>query len=330
MRSLLVGISVLASAAVACSAPIASPSSSDSFLRDAAEGASSAALIVFERTATGDESAHGSAVARFIRMRAGLVDDQTLRMVGATLDLPALGSCAATSVTDDALGADGAPVDSDGPRAVELLDVGTVTVESAGARASLEARALPDIVDLVTGVLYSSRTAFDTDGLPARGAYVLRSSGSAARSDVERGVPAFTVPATAPGAPDELRVDGQDAKGADGLVLTAGARSEVAWSVGDANDPDDVVYIDVVSATDARPSEAAATMRCAFADHGSATLPASAFGPSGSEIARGTMVVHRLHSETFRVPGDPVSGRTGIEAGVVRFDFARAAEFTRR
>ncbi len=332
MRSPVLALSLLAPLVAACSAPLASPGA-DSFLRDAAEGASSAALIVFERTATADDNAHGSAVARFIRMRSGFVDDQTLRMVGATLDLPGLGTCgaiAALPTTADSVSIDGLGADeSDGPRAVELLDVGGVAVEANGARATLEARALPDIVDLVTGVLYSTRTAFDSDGLPSRGAYLLRSSGSSSVADGDHAVPPFTVSATAPGEPEELRIDGQDARGADGVALTAGARVELAWGVKEGSDPEDVVYVDLVSATDAQQGPG---VRCAFADRGSASIPAAAFAVGAAEMARGTLVVHRIHRETFQVPApvEPSAGRTGIEAGVVRFDFARSLEFTRR
>ncbi len=367
MRTSSLGLYALAPLAVACSAPLAGPGASgasgDAFLADAAEGAASAGLIVFERTVSADESTHGSAVARFLRMRNGSVDEQALRMVGATLELPATGTCAAAASTrTDPTGA--LSVDeADEPRAVELLDVGAVTVEASGTLVTLEGRSLPDIVDLVTGVLYSTRTSSGapaaatgrpgaTDGelqapaaappglagLPATGTYVFQSTGSASTADADHSVPAFTVTAAAPGEPGELRVDGQDARSNDGVQLTVGARADLVWSVGDANNPDDVVYVELVPAVAstgaAAGAEPVATVRCTFADHGAASIPASAFALGHGEMTRGTLVVHRVHRELFHVAGRPATeqtpGHVGIDSGVVRFDFARAAEFTRR
>jgi hypothetical protein len=324
--------------ALACAAPGAG----DTLERDAAEGASSAALIVIERTVTADGMAHGSAVARFMKMRSGSLDEVTLRMVGATLDLPAPGTCAEGAPADSASRSgvfdDLAPA-SGGPRAVELLDVGSVAFDANGLHTSFEARALPDIVDLVTGVLYSTRAStLDADGLPPHGSYILRSTGSVQVADPERVVPAFSVSATAVGEPDELRVDGQDAHAADGVSLSAGARVDLAWRVGgDTADPDDVVYVELLSAVDATADGSRINVRCTFADHGVAVIPASVFATASarvtdigadvgeiahSEVTRGTLVVHRIHREVFQVGG--------IESGVIRFDFARAAEFTRR
>jgi hypothetical protein len=337
----------------ACSAPLAAPgvggAGSDSLERDAAEGTSSAALVVVERTITADETTHGSAVARFIRMRAGSVDDQTLRMVGATLDLPALGACApAGDLSLDSASSSAASAVSEGPRAVELLDVGALTVEANGVRSALEARALPDIVDLVTGVLYSTPTtsarsaateapsdapahAITGQAAAAGASYVVRASGSSRGGDLDHGVAAFLISATAPGEPTELRVDGQDARLADGLALTAGEHVDLTWDVTDDRDPDDVVYVELVP-SDAVGSieagESAANVRCLFADRGVASIPASAFvsGHGGEttqvEMSHGMIVVHRVHREAFQVGG--------IDSGVIRFDFARAAEFTRR
>jgi hypothetical protein len=347
-----VALSALAPLAVACSAPVVVPGSGgDALVRDATDGASSAGLVVVERTVTAEETAHGRAVARFIKMRTGSIDDQTLRMLGATLDLPPLGTCApATPTSAEPPSLDAATFgEEDRPRAVELLDVGAMTVEAAGVHTALEARSLPDIVDLITGVLYSTQiTAKDPEGLAANGSYVIRSTGSSGGADAEHNVPAFVLSATAPGAPESLRIDGQDARSSEGVVLTAGAPVSIAWSVGDASDPDDVVYVEVVSPglTSVETGSApAADVRCLFADRGSATVPASTFvlGERGepriprllatepTEMTGGTMVVHRVHRETFQVAGPTpqAPGRMAIESGVVRFDFARAVEFTR-
>ncbi len=356
MRLWSLGLSALVPLAAACSAPVVVPESgADALVRDATDGASSAGLVVFERTVTTDETAHGRAVARFMKVRTGSVDDQTLRMLGATLDLPPVGTCATATLTSAGSASIEAPaVGEEGrPRAVELLDVGAVAVEANGVHTMLEARSLPDMVDLITGVLYSTQvTALDSDGLPGRGSYVIRSSGSSS-VDADHGVPAFVLSTVAPGAPDDLRIDGQNARASEGVVLTSGTWASISWSVGDASDPNDVVYVEVISPalTSAEAGGArAANVRCLFADRGSATIPPSAFvlsnqseprdpgvpetdtsETSSTELTHGMMVVHRVHRETFQVAGPTpqTPGRLAIESGVVRFDFARAVEFAR-
>jgi hypothetical protein len=60
---------------------------------DAEASAPAAAVVVVERTAGPGDAARAEAVARFVQMRAGAVDDQALRMVGAAVDFPAFGAC---------------------------------------------------------------------------------------------------------------------------------------------------------------------------------------------------------------------------------------------
>ena len=340
MRALVLSLPFLTFASIGCSAPVASPLSGSGDFHDAAEGASSAALIVLERTVGSDDVPHSSAVARVIRMRSGTVDEQTLQMLGATIDLPAVGSCGGASplaaTTVDL-------AEAEGPRAAELLDVGSLGLEAQGAQTTLEPRALPDIVDLVTGVFYSSRSA-GLDALPSRGLYSVRATGTVGALDTEHTVPAFTVSATAPGEPLNLQVDGQDARGEGGIALHAGSAVELVWTL-EATEPSDVVGVKTGSATgtaklepedlvyvDLLPSsespDPVGAVRCLFADHGAATLPATAFTEGDGELVRGTIVVHRLHRETFQVSSDPNTGH--IDSGIVRFDFARAVEFSRR
>jgi hypothetical protein len=295
----------------ACSAPLVS---SEPALRDSGEGAASAALVSVERVVGSDETVHTNAVARFIKMRDGSLDDETLRMLGATLDLPPVGSC------DVGDGAE-TPLEEHGPHAVELLGVGNLAMEAGGASAMLEPRALPDIVDLVTGVLYSTRGE-TLDALPSKGSYILRSTGSSPSVDAEHSVGGFAIAAMAPGEPGELRVDGDDSSS---IALRAGGDSSLSWKA--EADSDDAIYVEVVRAGD---DGATGRVRCQFADRGTATIPAAAFVTGGSEASHGSLVVHRVHREVFQVPADPAGGRMGIDSGVVRFDFARTIDFTRR
>ncbi len=322
MRLSLLTVAVVAHGAAACSAPVASTGGD---LSHDAAGLSSAAFVVVERTVAADGTTRGSVTARFIKMRSGLLDEPTLRMVGATLDLPETGTCRTSPLTGSVAASSSL---EEGPGAVDLLDVGALTLEAggeAGPRRTLEARALPDVVDLVSGVLYSARAgAADDEALPARGSYVLRSTGSSL--DPERVVPPFSVAATAPGEPGELRIEGQDARAPYGVVVGPGAVT-LDWELTADGDPEDLVYVDVLSAGGA--GDRAPDVRCVFADRGVATVPASAFASAfvrSTDGTAGTLVVHRLHRETFQVPAGP--GHVGIEAGAVRFDFARSTTIT--
>ncbi len=247
--------------------------------------------IVVVEGASANEGSRSEAVARFVRTRVGAVDDDALRMAGATVDFPAVGAC------ESLAGLHGAP----GARAIALLDVGGVMLMAGDAMTTLQARQVPDVADLVSGVVYSARA----DELPSRGAYVLRIDGSA---DLD--VPAFVVSATSPGEPANVRVGRDDGRGA-AVAIAAGAHGtiDVTWEAGAG---DDAIYIDVAAAT------AAPVTRCLFDDSGRAALPVSALGA----IEDGTLAVHRLHREAFHA--------RGVEPGEVRFDFARVVAFTRR
>jgi hypothetical protein len=284
MRAVYLLAPALVPALLGCSANVAgSPEAGD------AEVGASAAVVVVERTATAGDT-RASAVARFLRMHSGAVDEEALRLVGAAVDFPAQGSCSAL------------PAAKVAARAVELMNVGAVALEVGGVRTSLEPRLLPDVVDLVSGVVYATRIS-DADGLPADSTYLLRAAGAP-----EVDLPSFAVVATAPGEPVDLRVQGQDAHGP--VALTAGVPVDLTWTAGGA---DDLVYVDV----NGSPETSGPGVRCLFADSGHASLANAA-----DAWADGTLLVHRLHRETFRV--------RGIDAGEIRFDFARAVSFARR
>ena len=261
------------------------------------------------------ETARGEAVARVVRMRSGPVDDDALRLVGGAVELPALGTCTAVGGSRDGSGSSfsGASASPSPMRAMSLVDVGAVTLEAGGIKTSLAPRQLPDVADLVSGVVYTARPA---DGaIPSRGSFVVRAAGSA---DLD--VAPFVVDAIAPGEPTDLRVAGQDARSAAGVALVPNAAAELTWSPGAT---EDVVYVDIIpSAAPAATTlgaSGAATVRCLFADAaGRGALPASAL----AAFEDGTLSVHRLHRETFHAHG--------VEPGEVRFDFARALSFSRR
>jgi hypothetical protein len=79
---------------------------------------------------------------------------------------------------------------------------------------------------------------------------------------------------------------------------------DLAWEAGE-----DLIYVDVVA-------KRAPTLRCAFADSGRASIP------NFAQLDSGTLFVHRVHGEAFHTKG--------IDAGEIRFDFARVVAFSRR
>jgi hypothetical protein len=292
MRSPLVLTSALASlatfAGVGCVAP------PDERPDAEATATTATALVVVERTTGPGEAVRGDAViARFVRVRQGIVDDQALRIAGAAWDLPALGTCSTAHEAQPALQ----------PRSVDLLDVGILTVDTAspspGARTNgpsastvLLPRSMPDPTGVVSGVFYSGRSA---DAFTPSARLQLHTSGG---PDMSEG---FRVDVPAPRDLTDVRAS-----------LSAESL-DVSWEA-DASPSDtrDLVYVDVLG-----PSARLVT-RCATLDVGQLAIPASVLG---SEPGEGQVSVHRLHRESFRAKG--------IEPGEVRFDVARVVTFRR-
>jgi len=292
MRALDYTLPLLCIAGLGCSAPVVTSAEAD-----AEASAQPTAVVLIERTVSAGESARAEAVARFVRLRGGTVDDEALRMVGAAIDFPAMGTCAQLGV------ARAREPETGAARTVELVNLGAITVEANGARLYLQPRRLPDIVDLVSGVVYSTR-APAPEALPAETSYVLRASG---RPDLD--LAPFAAVATAPSEPSDLLVAGQDARTPGGLVIAPEAPTELSWGAGG---PEDVIYVDVTQSAATGPRN----VRCLFDDAGRAIIGAASFTEGD-----GTMTVHRLHRESFQA--------RGIDAGEIRFDFARVVTFRR-
>lgn len=241
---------VFVPALVACSAQVTSEAD--------AEPTQLTALVEIDRTmlAANDpghgvyDVAHGEAIARFVRTHVG--DENAVGIVGNS-ELPSIGTCASTISTTSP------------KRSIELLDVGSITVDGAGTRTTLVARRLPDVVDLVSGVVYTARGP--EEGSFGAGKYVLHVAGT---SDV----PTFAREADAPSAPVLLRVADQDPS----QTVLVGDTTDITWEAGS-----DLVVIDN------------GALRCAFADTGHATI--------ATPSAQGTIAVHRIHREAFVTQG---------------------------
>ncbi|MFO0668698.1 MAG: hypothetical protein U0235_03575 [Polyangiaceae bacterium] len=280
-----VGVAVLGgcSANVSASADVAD-----------AEASPAAAVIVVERTA--GETTRGEAVARFVRGRSAPLDERALRWLGLEPDLPAVGSCVKVATDVPSMPATG----------VRLLDVGRVTIAADGAldrepqTMELVRRRLPDVVDVVSGVVYTASTV----DLPARGSFDVRVMG-------EPELGAVRVTSDFAGEPAQIRIQGQDAAGP--VVVNADAPIDIAW---DASKTDDLVYIDFVGA-DALGRKT--VTRCTASDGGRAVFSIASAVLGDGESA---VVVHRMHRTGFRA--------AGIDRGELRLDFAREVPVTVR
>ena len=231
------------------------------------------------------------ASAYFIRLQAGADEKLAARLVGAGLTLPEAGHCDVSPSLQD----EGIPLASLGP--VDLVDVGEINVQAGEARATLAPRAFPDLVDLVSGVVYTTRESA-TASLPERGAYRVEVAGSLTF------LPA-TLTATAPGPVSGFSVDG--VKPENGSLSVAPGDVTLAWdpAAGEASLAD-VVYVELAPLND--PS--ARHTRCTFADTGHGVLS----GESLPTWADWSLRVHRVHREPLVA--------AAIDGGEIRFDEA--------
>ncbi len=272
----------LAPAALGCAGTVSSGSDGV----DAEAVTTTSALVTIERSADPMTGARAEASARFLRVLAPATPDEALRAIGAALDLPPVGSCLATAPH----GTSAASV----LPSVELLDVGSVSVEAAGVETRMSPRLLPDVTDVVSGVVYARGA--DPASLPDTLPYVVRVAGT-------QGLGPFAFAATAAGDPAEVHVEGEDA----GSLEATGPAVNLTWpaSIGD------VVYVDV------RP----AGVRCTLGDPAVADVDHGHLSTLLLDEG-GTLVIHRLHREALRAPS--------LEGGEIRFDFARTLSYVRR
>jgi hypothetical protein len=272
---------------VACSAAV-----SGSGAVDAEPRLTTSAVVLVERMVDPVGSSRAEASARFVRVAAPVSTEEALQAIGAALALPGAGHCAPLALlTAASPPAEPAPV-------VELVDVGSVSLDAEGRETRLVSRLLPDVTDVVSGLVYA-RTA-DPSLLPAETRYTVHVGG---RSDLA----AFEITALAPADPANVVVGGTDA---DGMVVASGPSLAFSWPSGAESD---VVYVDI------QPG----ALRCVLGGESTtgdallrATVQTALLGDSG------TLVVHRLRSEPLVAQG--------LEGGELRFDFGRALSYVRR
>ena len=251
---------------------------------DAEATTTTSAVVIIERAFDASEGSRAEGSARFVRVTAPGSVESALWAIGTALELPAPGACASLSALS------GRGERSDSTPAIELVDVGPVWLEVGGMSTHLLPRQLPDITDLVSGVVYAR--AADPAVLPTEADYVIHVAGG-------RDLSPFQVTARAPESPGALRISGESTQGS---VTLNGSTLEFSWTPDASND---LFYVD------ARPDG----VRCVFDNSGRAAMSTALLGSAG------TVIVHRLHRETLRAPG--------IDSGEVRFDFARSVGYVR-
>jgi hypothetical protein len=276
----IAAVSVVAGA-LGCSGTVVSGSD--------ASTSSTQAMLSVERTAVAGEPAavRAHASAHFLRLQAGADPALAARLVGASTELPAIGQCQAVGVLSD----QAMPLAPLGP--VDLVDVGEVAVEASNVRAIFAARAFPDVADLVSGVVYTTRDLV-TNPLPDRGTYTFRIAGSSM-------VPPFSVDALAPGPTTDLSVAGMPLRG-EALPVQRGDLA-IRWSPA-ANT--ELVYVELASLEDGPLDR----VRCTFANDGQGIIAASALPRAATQ----SISIHLVRREGVAAPG--------IDGGWIRFDLA--------
>jgi hypothetical protein len=250
------------------------------------------AKVSVQRTASlGAQVTTTHVAARFVRVSGGFDFDTAERIVGTgELDASAAYGCAWRDGSASAPAADGA---------IELLDVGDIVLHAGGDHLALAPRAFPDVGEVVSGVVYTSRDG--SADLPDATTYAFEIS---SQGD------AFTVRAEAPAAPRGLRLGGSSLLEGEGVAILAGEPIDIAWDASAAAD-EDRIYVTVSDDDDGQ------AFSCVFPETGHAMIPANllAFAP-GTEL---DVMIHRHRRAAIDAP------QVGLmDQAVVDFDFAVA------
>ncbi|MCC6522894.1 MAG: hypothetical protein IT373_09555 [Polyangiaceae bacterium] len=265
---------------------------------DASAGGLAQGLVVVERGATlglaAQQAPRTQVAARFLRP-VGLEADAAERVMGLARALPAPGTCSRNGAP--------APVPVQASASIELLDVGEVYVQAAGGSSVvLAARAFPDVGDLVSGVVYTSRD--ETADVAPGVSYLVETSGSSR-------VDAFSSRAEAPESPDGILLAGLPLDG-DDLALPVGAPLALRWEPGTRAD---TIYVEL-------RWDGGEPVVCTFDDVGRGEVPAVHARPEGARALE--LGVHRLRRTPLRFEGDGQPSDLG--GAQVEFDFAVVAD----
>ena len=274
---------------------------------DAADGSEQApqASVAVERTtfvppdsASPQDRARSHVSALFMKVFGGLDHELAHQVIGSTdpSELEAPTGCRSREQPASP------PLVEDFGGTIELVDVGDMILRIDAQAMPLAARAFPDVGDIVSGLIYTSRD--DSSDLPAGGTYVFESSGSAVMES-------FVLQAEAPSPPEDVKLGGQQLS-SDEAAVSAGEPLAISWEPGDGGDRI-VVQLDQPSQQDFTP------LRCVFLDDsGGGSVPAHLMDlQPGAEVE---VAVHRLRR--VEVSYKPAAHGSEPHRAVVDFDFA--------
>jgi hypothetical protein len=235
--------------------------------------------------------------ARFMQLSGGF--DQLLaeRVVGTPRELPPTGTCE----WREPAGLEPLPPNA-AQGSIELLDVGDVMLRAGQSLMPLAARAFPDVGEVVSGVVYTSRDG--TADLPAGVPYLIETSGSPL-------VGGFRLSVDAPPEPLELQLGGI-LLDSEEVVVLRGDTMELSWR-GAEDAANDQIVVDLTPLGSDTLSAASEAVRCAFDDTGSGRVPPeyTSWRVLPDEL---DVTVHRLRRIVTRLPE--------IDETIVEFDFA--------
>jgi hypothetical protein len=254
------------------------------------------AFIAMEQVSTTSLEGRAIATARIIRTPSAPLDETSLHMAGVTLPLPSPNHCVSLEELRRP------NLDQRRARqALQLLDIGAIVLENQGTISALNARPIPDVTGLISGVLYTLQ--LNSESLPTTGSYTVLFEAKSRQEDSP-----IVLRAEAPGYPLGLKVaETELARGA--ATLVTGGPLSFQWLPGR---PEDLIYIDIMPKAVAGSANSTAGVRCSFQDMGQATIPPW----TNDQLDESTVLVHRLHRERYQPKG--------FAAAELRFDQAIA------
>jgi len=196
--------------------------------------------------------------ARFLLLSAGLDDGWVAMLLDGGRVLPSLGTCSLPSPATRERLPEASPASS-----IELLDVGDVMIHAGASTMPLAARAFPDVGDLVSVVVYTSRDA--STELPPDVPYLLETTGSEL-------VQSFRIALEPPGELLDLTLGGELLRGGNPQVAL-GEEIELTWTFEAERDANDLILVEVTPVWE-QPATTVASLRCLYPDAGEARVPA--------------------------------------------------------
>ncbi len=301
MRSLFGSAICLLLAATGCSAVVDELGDETESVDEALESLPPKGSLSVERVETvgpGESSTRSQVSARFMRISGGLDHSSAVRLVGSGAP-PRAGDNGCGPLAQASGEASKWASAAAKHASIELLDAGDIVIHAGSTTLPLAQRAFPDVGDIVSGVVYSSRD--DSVQLPAGGSLLIETSGSL-------WVDGFSAQIDPPQALTGVRINDVAVDAAD-VHLQLGKPLRLDWTpAGSSASAADRVFVDLTI-----DPATTVMMRCVFDDQGSALVPADTL----TRLARGADNIELMFHRHRRVTIRP----DGVDRATVDFDF---------